>query len=133
MRFVGSLLAVAALTFGTAFGQAAQRTPLVALITNPEQHSGSIVSTMGVLTRDHDTFVRLCLNFESAVHDVAFNCIVIQDDARFKELISRIDGGVNGQYVQLIGVFDSSRPRPLRYAGVIKELRVIRTLPYDLD
>lgn len=132
MRFAGGLAMVAALACGQALGQAAQRTPLVALITNPEQHSGVVVSTMGVLDRERGGFARLCLNLESAAHDVAFNCVVVRDDARFQKLVSGIEDGAEGRYVQLIGTFDSSRPRPLRYAGVIKDLRVIRPLPYDL-
>ena len=83
------------------------------------------------LVRDAGGVVLEVLNLESAAHDVAFNCVVVRDDARFETLASGIEGGAEGRYVQLIGTFDSSRPRPLRYAGVIKDLRVIRTLPYD--
>lgn len=110
-----------------ALSQSVDPVPLVALLANPETYSGRQVSTMGVLS--HGKLTRLCMDRDSVEYDVALNCVVIQDDDHFRNAVKGQPKAVDRRYVQVIGFFDATSPKPRRYSGVIRDVVVVRQLP----
>lgn len=126
MRLVISILGALVLA-SAANAQSARPISLVAIISNPDAASGQYVSTMGVLSL-RDT-VQLCIDKESIKYEIALNCIAIQNDDSLISAVGTRRKILDGAYVQVIGTFDSSAPKPRLFVGVIRDVAYIRPLP----
>jgi hypothetical protein len=97
---------------------------LLRLIASPSSFDGKRVSTMGVLK--YGDLVTICIDQGSAKAGATFNCIALQqNDPHLTEAKCAL---LDGNYVQVTGIFDTSRPRPRGFESVIRDIDFVRKL-----
>jgi hypothetical protein len=101
-----------------------QPVPLLRLIASPSSFDGMRITTMGVLK--YGDMITICIDKGSAKSGASFNCIPLQQDDG--ELTDANGAILDGSYVQVSGIFDTSRPRPRGFESVIRDIDFIRKL-----